>query len=128
MEIIKIVILSLSALLLFFVSISRLSNPINAYLKNSGIKLENEINLLNEMRGVSALMLSGGLIAGLGIFIPSLTYTSFVVGGLIFLGFLMGRLISIAVDGKPNKQITQGIVFELVLGIANIFGLMNTMV
>jgi uncharacterized membrane protein SpoIIM required for sporulation len=60
-------------------------------------------------------MLSGGVIVSLGIFFPSLTFTSFVIGALIFLGFFIGRLISMAVDGKPNKQITQGIMFEFVL-------------
>lgn len=128
MEIFKIVILSLSALLLLIVGISRLSNPIKAYSKNSGIKIENEVNILNEMRGVSALMLSGGALVTLGIFFPSFTFTSFVVGTLIFLGFLIGRLISMAIDGKPNKQITQGIIFEFVLGAANIFGLLNNLV
>ncbi|MCR9290521.1 MAG: DUF4345 domain-containing protein [Bacteroidetes bacterium] len=115
MEIIKIVILSLSALLLLFVGASRLIKPIKTYLNNSGIKIENDVNLLNEIRGVSALMLSGGVIVSLGIFFPSLTFTSFVIGALIFLGFFIGRLISMAVDGKPNKQITQGIMFEFVL-------------
>lgn len=57
MEIFKIIILSLSGLLLLFVGTMRLSNPIKAYLKNSGIKLENDVDLLNEMRGVSAVML-----------------------------------------------------------------------
>ena len=66
MEIIKIVILSLSALLLLFVGSSRLSKPIKTYQKNSGIKIDNEVNLLNEMRGVSALMLCG--ISGLCVF------------------------------------------------------------
>ena len=127
MEIIKIVILSLSALLLVFVGASRLSNPIKTYLKSSGIRIENEVNLLNEIKGVSALMLSGGVIVLLGIFFPSLTFTSFVIGAFIFLGFLIGRLTSMVVDGKPNKQITQGMMFELVLGAANIFGLVNTL-
>jgi len=128
MEILKIVILSLSSLMLFFVGAMRLSNPTKTYLKNSGIKLENDVNLLNEMRGVSALMLCGGIIISLGIIIPSLTQTSFVVASLIFLGFAIGRLVSTVVDGKPNKQLTQGIFFELVLGAANIFGLVQTLI
>ncbi|MCG8332813.1 MAG: DUF4345 domain-containing protein [Chitinophagales bacterium] len=128
MEIIKIVILSLSSLLLVFVGAMRLSNPIKTYLKNSGIKLENDVNLLNEMRGVSAVMLFGGIITALGIIIPSISFTSHVVAALLFLGFIIGRLISTAVDGKPNKQINQGILFELVLGAANVFGMVNTLV
>lgn len=127
MEIINIVILSLSALLLLIVGTMRLLSPINTYLNSSGIKLENDADLLNEMRGVSAVMLCGGIIILLGIFIPALTFTSFVVASLIFLGFLLGRVISMVVDGKPNKQIIQGIFFEVILGAANIYGLVNTL-
>lgn len=125
MEIFKIVILSLSGLLLLFVGAMRLSNPIKTYLKNSGIKLENDVDLLNEMRGVSAVMLVGGILILLGTFITQLTFTSFVVAILILLGFAIGRLLSIGLDGKPNKLIVQGLIFELVLGAANIFCLIT---
>lgn len=125
MEIIKIAILSLSALMLVFVGVMRLSNPIKTYLKNSGIRLENDASLLSEMRGVSAVMLSAGIIIALGIFIEKLTFTSHFIGSLIFVGFAIGRLISLKADGKPSKQITQGILFELVLGVANVFCLIN---
>lgn len=121
METIKIVVLSLSGFMLLVVGTTRLSNPIKAYLKNSGIKLEKDVNLLNEMRGVSAVMLFGGVIILLGTIIPDLTFASLVVASLIFLGFLIGRLISMSVDRKPNKKIIQGIVFEIVLGAANVF-------
>ena len=121
MEIIKIVTLALSGLLLFLVGTMRLSNPIKSYLKNSGIKLENDVNLLNEMRGVSAVMLLAGITILLGIMMPKLTFTSHVVACLILLGFAVGRIISTVADGKPNKQINQGIIFELVLGAANAF-------
>ncbi len=128
MEIIKIVILSLSALLLLVVGATRLGNPIKAYLKNSGITLAKDVDLLNEMRGVSAVMLCGGIIIALGILVPSLTFTSFVVASLLFLGFALGRVISMAADGKPNKQLIQGLWFEVILGAANVFGLVNTLV
>ena len=127
MEIIKIIILSLSSLLLLFVGAMRLSNPIKTYLKNSGITLANDVNLLNEMRGVSAVMLCAGIITALGTFIPALTLSSFLVGSLIFIGFAIGRFVSIAADGKPSKEITSGIMFELVLGAANVFGLIVTL-
>ena len=63
----------LSGLLLLFVGIMRLSNPQKTYLKNSGIKLEDDVNLLNEMRGVSAVMLFGGVIILLGTIVSALT-------------------------------------------------------
>ncbi|MFS4455189.1 DUF4345 domain-containing protein [Maribacter sp. 2304DJ31-5] len=125
MEIIRIIILSLSSLMLVFVGSMRLSNPIKTYLKNSGIKLEEDASLLNEMRGISAVMLCAGIVVSLGTFIGKLTFTSHFVASLIFVGFAIGRLISLKVDGKPSKQITQGILFELVLGAANVFCLLN---
>jgi len=128
MEIYEIIILSLSGLLLLFVGAMRLSNPMKTYLKNSGVKLENDVNLLNEMRGVSSVMLFGGIIILLGTIIPKLSFASFVVAVLIFLGFAIGRLLSFVLDGKPNKLIVQGLISELVLGAANVFCLINTLV
>jgi hypothetical protein len=128
MEIFKIVILSLSGLLLFFVGTMRLINPIKTYLKNSGIKLENDVNLLNEMRGVSSVMLFAGVIILLGTIIPGLTLTSHSIAILLFLGFAIGRVLSFGLDGKPNKQIIQGLVSEIVLGSLNIFCLINTLI
>jgi hypothetical protein len=128
MEIFKIVILSLSGLLLFSIGTMRLINPIKTYLKNSGVTLENDVNLLNEMRGVSSLMLLAGVIILLGTIIPELSLTSHSFAILLFLGFAIGRVFSFGVDGKPNKLIVQGLIFELVFGTANIFCLVNTLV
>ncbi len=125
MEIIRIAILSLSALMLVFVGLMRLSNPIKTYLKNSGIKLANDASLLNEMRGISAVMFCAGIIILLGTCIGKITFTSHFVASLIFIGFAIGRLISLKADGKPSKQITQGILFELILGTANVFCLID---
>ena len=125
MEIVGIIVLSLSALLLIFVGISRLSNPIKTYLKSSGIQLGNDASLLNEMRGISSVMLFAGITVVFGTFITKLSLTSHIVAIIIFIGFAIGRLISLKSDGKPSKQITQGITVELVLGLANIFCLIN---
>lgn len=125
MEIVRIIVLSLSALLLIFVGISRLSNPIKTFFKNSGIQLANDASLLNEMRGQSSVMLFAGIIILLGTVSTKLSFTSHIVAILIFMGFVIGRLISLKFDGKPSKQITQGIVFELVMGLANIFFLIG---
>ena len=125
MEIIKIVTLSISGLLLLYGGTSRIINPIRNYLKNSGIKLENEVNVLSEARGVSSVMLFGGIIILLGTIVPKLTITSFVVATLILLGFAIGRSLSIALDGKPNKLLIQGLISEIVLGAANVFCLVN---
>jgi len=129
MEILNIVTLSISGLLLFVVAgVLRISNPIKNYLKNSGIKLEKEVNILSEVRGMSSVMLFGGIIVLLGTIVPELTITSFVVAILIFLGYAIGRLLSIGLDGKPNKLIIQGLITEIVLGAANVFCLLNILI
>ncbi len=126
MEIFNIIVLSISGLLLFVAAgLLRLSNPIKNYLKNSGIKLENEVNTLSEVRGMSSVMMIGGIIVLLGTIVPRLTLTSFVVAVLIFGGYAIGRLLSLGIDGKPNKLIIQGLVTEIVLGGLNIFCLIN---
>ena len=66
METIQNVILGVSGALLFFVGLSRLSNPQKMFLKNSGINLPQDTSLRNELRGLSAVMLSAGLIVLLG--------------------------------------------------------------
>ncbi len=128
MEITNIITLSISGLLLIYGGTSRISNPVKTYLKNSGIKLDNEVNVLNEARGVSSVMLFSGIIILLGTIIPALTITSFTVAILLFLGFAFGRSLSIVVDGKPNKLLIQGLGTEIVLGAVNIFCLINTLI
>jgi hypothetical protein len=125
MEILSIITLALSGLLLFFVGTMRLMNPINTYLKNSGIKLEKDVNLLNEMRGVSSVMLIAGAFILLGIFFPQIGILSHAFAILLFMGFALGRIISLVLDGKPNKLITQGLVFELVFFGLNSFCLIQ---
>ena len=127
MEILNIIVLTLSGLLLFLVGTLRLIDPIKNYSKNSGITLTNDENLLNEIRGISSLMLIGGIIILLGIKISSLTNISYSVAILIFIGFLFGRIISIFIDGKPNKLIINGIISEAILGGLNIFCLVNAL-
>ena len=73
-------------------------------------------------------MLFGGIIILLGTIISNITTASFVVAILIFLGFAIGRLISIRLDGKPNKLIIQGLISELVLGFLNSFCLFNILI
>ncbi|MBT3648126.1 MAG: DUF4345 domain-containing protein [Flavobacteriales bacterium] len=125
MEIVNIVILSISGLLLTTVGALRMINPIKNYAKNSGIEIDNEVSLLNEVCGVGSLMMFSGITILLGIVLPSLTLASFLVATLVFIGFAFGRLLSIRMDGKPNKMIIQGWVSELVLGSANVFCLYN---
>ena len=131
MEIFKTVVLSLSGIMLFFVGTIRLFKPIKSYcletyLKNSRIRLEDDADMLNEMRGVGTVTLFGGIVILLGIVMPQFRITSFVVAIVIFLGFAIGRSLSMGLDGKPNKQLVQGLIYELIFSAVNIIGLIYT--
>lgn len=61
-------------------------------------------------------MLIGGATVISGAVVPQMTFSSLVVATLNFFGFAVGRVISIRLDGKPNKLLIQGLLFELVFG------------
>jgi hypothetical protein len=124
-DIFNIVVLSLSGLLLLFVGAMRINSPVRNYKKNSGITIENDVNLLSEVRGTSALMVLGGATVLSGAVVPQLTTSSFVVATVVFLGFAVGRSLSMRLDGMPNKLLIRGLASELVLGALNAFGLFN---
>ena len=133
MEIINIVVLSLSGLLLIYAGTMRLIKPLKSlclktYLDNPSIKLEGEVDIFNEMRGAGTSIVFGGIVILLGIIISQLMLTSFVVAIIIFIGHALGRLVSLKLDGKPNQQIAQGLISELVLGAANAFCLVNILI
>lgn len=127
MEIISTITLALSGLLLTAVGAMRLSDPIKNYAKNSGITLTKDTDLLNEMRGVSGVMLLAGILILLGIVFSQFTFSSHLIACLLFIGFAIGRTLSISTDGKPNKQIMQGLMSEIILGAANVFWVIKMM-
>jgi hypothetical protein len=123
LDIFNIALLSVSGLLLAFIGSLRLTNPIKTFAKASGITLDDDVDLLSEARGIGGtMMLCGGTMIA-GAFIPVLTPSSFVVATVIFFGFAVGRSLGYARDGKPNKQLIQGLASELILGSLNAFGL-----
>lgn len=133
MEIINIVVLSLSSLLLVYAGTMRLIKPLKSlclktYLDNPKIKLEGKVDIFNEMRGGGASTTFGGVFILLGIIIPQLTVASYVIAIVIFLGNAFGRLVSLRIDGKPNQQLSQGLMSEIVLGAANTFCLVSALI
>ncbi|BDD04470.1 DUF4345 domain-containing protein [Aureibacter tunicatorum] len=123
MEIFSIITLALSGLLLLMVGTMRLVNPIKTFSNNSEIILANQVDILNEARGTSAMMLLGGLIILMGTIVSPQAQASHLVAVLIFFGFGVGRVVSMAVDGKPNKKLIQGLISEFLLGSLNLIAL-----
>jgi len=133
MNIFNIIVLSLSGLLLCYAGIMRLIKPIksyclNTYANNPEMKLEGKVDVFNEMRAAGALTFFAGIIILLGTFLPEMRITSFIVAIIIFFGFTVGRIISILLDGKPNKNLIQGLFSEIIFSILNTFCLVKLLI
>ncbi|MEM7133626.1 MAG: DUF4345 domain-containing protein [Chloroflexota bacterium] len=133
MNIFKIAVLVLSGLGLFYASSSRLINPTEAvflqtFFENPENSLEVAINLVNEIRGVGAVLFLGGIIALLGAIRADFRHTSFVVTTVIFGGIVLGRSLSFFIDGIPSQDLIRVAITEGVLGALNVFCLVHILI
>jgi len=85
-------------------------------------------NEANKTYKAGALTFFAGVIILLGIFLPEMRITSFIVAIIIFFGFTVGRIISILLDGKPNKNLIQGLFSEIIFSILNTFCLVKLLI
>jgi len=125
MEIANYVVLFLSGMILTFAGAMRLLKPagsfcLQTYLAKPDIKLDDDIDMLSEMRGAGALTLLAGLVILAGLASTEVRPTSFAVAALIFLGFGFGRTVSLALDGRPNRDLVNGTITELLFGAINL--------
>lgn len=132
MKIFNIVVLALSGLALFYACSMRLINPAKAvflqsYFEDPTNSLAAHTDLANEIRGVGAVMLLGGIIAFLGIIRPEFQFTSFVVLTVILGGVVFGRALSIFMDGMPHANLLRAFVAEIVLAALNIVCLVSSL-
>lgn len=132
MKTLNIVVLSLSGLALFYACSMRLINPAGAvflqsYFENPVNRLETHIDLVNEIRGVGAVMLLGGFIAFLGTMRVGFRQTAFVVLTVIFGGVVLGRSVSLFIDGMPNQGLIRAAIVEGVLAGLNVYCLVNSL-
>ncbi len=133
MEIFEIVVLALSGFMLTFAGSMRFLKPIGSYcLKsyadNPELKIEGKSSMFSEMRGAGLNTVFAGIIILLGILLPQLQFTSFIVGSIFYGSYAIGRLVSLGIDGKPNQQTFQGMIMEFVFGGLNVFCLVNTLI
>ncbi|MEP2980289.1 MAG: DUF4345 domain-containing protein [Lentilitoribacter sp.] len=87
----------------------------HSFYASSGIVLDNDVNLLSELRAPAAGLLTLGIFMLLGIIRPVLAQISIFSTLIVFITFPAGRLISIVFDGMPSLAIFSALVFELVI-------------
>lgn len=127
------VVLVLSGLALLYACTMRLINPsaavfLQTYFESAGNTLDRHIELANEIRGLGASMLLAGIVALLGIFMPRFQVTSFVVVCVMFVGVILGRSVSLVVDGVPDADLLRPAIVEGILAALNVFCLASILI
>ena len=114
------VILFISGLIAIGVGGSILFMPSTFYAA-SGINLNGEVNLLNEIRASGGMIFAFGILIMTGAFVARLTYTATVISMLLYLTYALSRIFSMSIDGIPVDTLVQALVLEIVIGILSIF-------
>ncbi|MCJ8337953.1 MAG: DUF4345 domain-containing protein [Pseudomonadales bacterium] len=117
-------VLFLSGLIAAGIGASILLDPV-AFHGASGIKLADNINLLNEMRAAGGALMAIGVLIILGCFINRLTYTATLVASLMYLAYGFSRVLSFAFDGLPTPALVQVAVLEIAIGALCIYCLIK---
>ncbi|MEM6526799.1 MAG: DUF4345 domain-containing protein [Chloroflexota bacterium] len=130
MRIFQIVVLVLSGLALLYACSMRFINPTEAvflqtYFENPDNRLEADIELVNEIRGVGAVMLLGAIVTFLGAIRADFRLTALVVAAVILGGVVLGRSLSLFIDGIPDADLIRAYVAEIVLGTLNVVCLIS---
>lgn len=125
MEILKIIVLTLSGLLLTYAGLNRMMKPLSSlcltgYAQNPEVNIEYKSDVFNEMRSAGAQLFFIGLIILLGIFVPQVRLLSFVFATVTFWGYAFGRIVSLKLDGKVCKELMSGLYSEIILGALNV--------
>ena len=80
-----------------------------------GVTLGDDPNLLSELRAPGAgLALMGGLMVS-GLFHPPLAAAGFGAAFAVYLGFPLGRIVGIALDGLPSGGILSALAVEVLI-------------
>ncbi len=117
------VVLVLSGSALFYVCTMRLIDPSTAVFLQTYLESGNTLSteMASEIRGIGAEMLLAGAVAFLGVFLPRFRATSFVVLSVLFVGVVLGRSVSLVVDGMPDESLLRPAIVEMILAALNVF-------
>ena len=119
------IVLFIAGLIAAGVGASILLAPV-AFNAASGITLGDNINLLNETRASGGALLASSILILCGVFIARLAYTAALISTVLYGGYGLSRLLSMALDGLPDAGLIQVTILELAIGFACLFVLVKT--
>lgn len=108
--------LILSGTVVLLVGLGIQFNPADFYAAYQ-VDMSFNTNWLNELRAGSSYLIFSGLLIVAGVFIKRLLTASIIVSLMLYGSFVLGRLLSLAVDGVPGSALITALVIELAVGV-----------
>lgn len=110
------VILGITALIVVIIGLGGLIAP-SVFYTSYEIRVTGE-NLSNELRAVGAALTLLGLAVAAGAIWRTWSFSAALIGALVGIGFAVGRVVSLLVDGIPVASIVGAGAVEAVFGVA----------
>jgi len=92
-----------------------------AFEASAGIHLDNEVNILSEVRAPGGTLMAASILIASGAFISGMTYISIVLAALFYLSYGVSRTISIILDGLPADSLVMATVSEIIIGLISLY-------
>jgi hypothetical protein len=89
-----------------------------AFLAGSGIALGADPSLLSELRAPGAGLAVLGAVMLAGLRRPALRPMALIAAAIVYLGYPLGRLVGIAMDGLPSGEILAALAVEIAVAFA----------
>lgn len=89
----------------------------DAFLTGSGIALGPDPSLLSELRAPGAGLAGLGMLMLAGLWRDALRPMALIAAAIVYLGYPLGRLIGIAMDGLPSSEILAALAVEIAIAL-----------
>ena len=86
-----------------------------AFYASYGISLEQDPNLLNELRAPGAGLAVFGALMLSGVFRATMAPIALAVALTVYLAFPIGRIVGIVMDGMPSGSVIGALAFEVII-------------
>lgn len=83
----------------------------------AGIIIGSNISLINELRASGGGLFAVSLCIMAGAFIAELAYHSALLATIVYFGYGLARLLSIALDGMPHPLLLLVTAMEIIIGL-----------
>jgi len=87
----------------------------HAFYASNGIALEQDPNLLNELRAPGAGLAVFGALMLAGVIRAAMATIALAVALTVYLAFPVGRIVGIVMDGMPSGSVIGALVIEIII-------------